>query len=169
MAKAKDKLKADPPANDGTGATFLVLEGKHTEEDGKVYKKGDKVTSPAPLDEMFANKFQRLEGVTHDPRDYDKTFDNDDVMDELLTEKDKPGGTGDEAEPDDAHEGEETDHGTDVSSKFKEAADADLVVFRTEDGGYNVADKDNPAKSLNKKPLKFGQVRNFLKNQTGGK
>lgn len=160
------KKTAEQPADDGT-KKFLVVAGSHVEADGTEYVKGDTVETTADLDVMFANKFQRVGAETKDPKDYDKTFDNDDVMDELLHEKDKPGGTGENAEDADGEVGETSEHGTDVSAKFKDAADADLVVFKTEDGTYNVADKDTPGKPLNKKPLPYNKVKAFIATQLG--
>ena len=160
------KKTASKPAGDGTNK-FVVLAGTHTEADGTEYAKGETVETTADLDVMFANKFKRVGGETQDPRDYDPTFDNDDVMDELLHEKDKPGGTGENAEDADGEDGETSEHGTDVSAKFKDEAEADLVVFKTDAGTYNIADKDAPGKPLNKKPLPYNKVKAFIATQLG--
>lgn len=42
-------------------AKFRVIAGIHVEE-GKVHKKGDVVTSDEPLDELFAGKFEVVNG-----------------------------------------------------------------------------------------------------------
>lgn len=40
---------------------FQVLSGKHSDAAGKTYVKGEVVESSRPLDEVFLNKFRRLE------------------------------------------------------------------------------------------------------------
>lgn len=43
-----------------TKLSFEVLEGKHSEEDGHTYKKGEIVTSHRDLGAVFPNKFRKV-------------------------------------------------------------------------------------------------------------
>lgn len=75
----------------GQGGTFIVLSGNHaerqTDEDGNqivmIYKPEDgEFKSDRPLDVLFQNKFERVgEKKVRKPRDYDQTFESDDMMD----------------------------------------------------------------------------------------
>lgn len=170
---------------------FILLSGVHIERDGTKYEydgpdKEVVVDTDSPLDELFMNKFRRVDGDTHPGRDF-VDHPHDPVRDAPLAERIPKGiktqfsGDTDRADRDRAErdveaakapkkgskkkaEEEEQDEpaGDDVTSQFPDAGVGDLKVFK--DGRkYQVYDQSNLGTPLNEEDLtRKEQVEEFV-------
>lgn len=169
------------------------LPGKHIVREGsaaRIYKQGDVIESEYSLDEMFPNKFRRLDEPTRvGPDEMKSLISKDNTMDLRLADlppeeqeektvlpsrqedaKTQARVRGEEAykmsqERMSAKQKTESKLGSDVSNEFPEAKKNDFVVFKDDEDGYYVADKDAPNKALNKKALPQEEVEGFIKEQ----
>lgn len=119
--------------------------GNHTEH-GKVYMPNDVVESEHDLQAMFPNKFDRYYAPVPPAPPVAPVPSVDDVV--------KAQGVavlGTPTTTEETSEGEPDERGTNETSNFPMAADADLMVFSVGGGKYNVYDH---AEKLNPKPLK---------------
>lgn len=184
----------------GTVNRYVLLSGEHRERDGTnyVYSRDHEtvVTSDAPLDEMFMNKFRKLDGETSPGRDFHDMIDRPTLADPPLAETRPHGiqtnfsvdtdkaaqerlranreGADDEEEEEgptpaadtEAEDEEEKDLGEDVTDQFEKATDAKAKVWKS-GREYCITDDDDD-KPLNKdeKLTSKEQVNKFLEELT---
>ncbi len=120
---------------------FKMIAGSLTHE-GRVYNKGDVITTELPLDKMFVNSWQRLGTIvdTSAPAPTHARRRAPTPAPEPLPE-DAPVQTA-VAEPPVVNKGK------DVTSNFPKAVDEDFLVYK-KDMVYFVYDKDEPHVPLN--------------------
>lgn len=156
-------------------AQFKVLGASSHFEKGKEYKPGDIFRSDDPLTDMFPNKFEKvMSRAEHAPpanaKPYLKYSNKHNAMKGL-----EPG---EEAVPDEEaraeaeeemeHSGEEQHEshslGRNISSKFPKAKDGNLMVFKSKDKKYFVANKDKPGEALHEEGFtNQTEVNKFIK------
>ena len=110
----------------GEGGEFEVIQGRHYDrESGTYYGKdedaGPYIQSEYPLDELFDNKFRRINGPTRLGRDQRRDKINSNVMDRPLAERieDDMGLLDDEDFEDDTEEEDEDEEEEETSVKSK--------------------------------------------------
>lgn len=123
---------------------FEVVDGKHVEENGEVFKKGERFESPHRLDKLFPEKFKRLGADSEHEADDDapekkgkivlkKRDDADDEKSEKKDDKEKADG-----------------RGAEVTAKFKQVHKP-LRVFERD--GHFFFFEGEKTTALNKEPL----------------
>lgn len=141
-------------------AAFKLVHGLHSDKEGKVYYEGDVIHCPEPLDEMFQNKFLRLEGVAARPTKKaveEKVVEDDEpVLEELELDK-----TSGDWEP------VESEFGEDVTDQFENAFAGGLRVFKSEEG-FIVVDSDDETIALHEAPLDLKSAKRFVKKNLKG-
>lgn len=139
---------------------FLLLEARHAHPGegtnvGKIFKKGEIVESEHDLVALFPNKFRE-----HNLVPASQAIDAAELA-EFRAWKDAkkaPPAPTEEAPPTEEKgttppkEAVSSTLGEDVTSEFKAAIDAGMLVFKHEDM-YFVTETDDPNKALNEKPL----------------
>lgn len=137
---------------------------------GKKYVKGDIVTFDDDLTQLFPNKFKRRKDLeapgaasikreTESPADRNQGEDGRAEQDEARNkarkeEKQKP-----------AQDDLVNPLGEDVTVDFPKAKGT-LLVFKTEDSKYNVAEVSQPHEKLNEKSLSKVELQKFIKSLT---
>lgn len=141
---------------------FRLLGGGYTDEFGNHWSydkdKDTIIPSDKPLDELFPNAFEKLDGGTVPEAELRRKID----------EGEAPSGTpvDEEGSPasDEEDTGEEEDLGEDVTEQFAGAEDLDLKVYH-KDKNFNVVDVDEPDTPLNEKPFsKKADAEKFVKD-----
>lgn len=149
---------------------FRVLSGSH-DEGGKIYQKGEEVSSERDLVSMFANKFEAVGDFTPavvetpDPAPPTKkpvelietTTDENKIF---RTHEPKPSGPSDDSKVD----LDSTDHGIDITEEFQSAVDAGLHVYKRR-GWCTVVDD---GVKVNGKGLKQADVGAFIDTMLKG-
>lgn len=194
-ALAKKRRDRAAKATGAEGGDFVLLAGEHSEAGvNYVYDRGSEtvVSSPLPLDVLFANKFRRLSGETLPPRDLRDLVGRPGVTDPPLAET-RPHGQetqltrdtdpaaqmrlraargdlredGEEApRPAAGTEEEETDRGEDVTAEFEDAADAGVTVYK-QGRTYCVVDADDETELHDEEFTRKEQVNELIKGRLG--
>lgn len=156
---------------------FRLLNGKHTElrrrgkkkeerEVGRSYKVGDVVESDRPLNELYANKFERL--PDEEPTEVRAARKKAEKAGKLPN----PNPPKPELDPEHVYDQDDetsasisSELGENVTADFPKAVEANLLVLCDEDEKYHVADPDDPDEALNDKPLSKGQCDKFISKQ----
>lgn len=128
---------------------YKVVAGLHYEDTGKgkqkVYKRGEIITSPLNLIEMFPNKFEEV----HETR--------------LPVRKAAPAPAREvsEREVSEPVRGKNK-FGKDITANYESAEDAGFQVFIDKEGAVTVVDEDAPEVALNEVPLRKSKVDSFI-------
>lgn len=137
---------------------FEVLAGKHSHDDGRVYRKGDVVTSGTDLDALFRNKFRRLHEAENGggstraaaPPEADKAPKRKKVKLAKKKEAPAPAAASDE-------------RGENATATFDLPEGAEGLSIHRRGTWYHVYDGDAPA-PINDKGLKKSAVVEFIQS-----
>ena len=128
---------------------FEVLAGNHVDLAGKLYNRGEVITTNVPLDKKFVNKFKRLGKAPKDKKKKKKDKGKRKARVKLSAAS--------PAAPD-AQAAEA--RGTNVTDQFESVANEGLLVFKR-GPWHHVYDGDNTT-PLNDKGLKKAKVEEFV-------
>lgn len=143
---------------------FEVLDGKHADRDGNVYKKGEVIEASSRLDQRFSpSKFRRLSKGQQTTAE----MEAEEAKEKAAFEKHREGRRKTQIEvPEDEDELAEDDptlsaRGKEQTEEFSRANEHDLEVFSRR-GRYHVF-KRGSNEPLNEKGLARGEVNKFIK------